>query len=890
MRNVLEINAEEIKENYELKKITSEFESESFRKEAYIKLSCLNSLAKFFYENGTDCSVRNSLFFSKNFYQTTGITDFYINDNLFDLIIIDKASQKPLFSLKESQIRADVSHYVFIQVGKDFSDVEVLGFCEKNALAHVLSEKLMSPELLEPVVNAGKIPQNPLQFNIEEIEEQFFELLSNYSDNNVDENLFGELASILYHSQKARDIFKEINRIEEIGNALEGDETYFKDYSLSVLSGAHIEEINDPAEEVIDLEETNNEEETPFEEAFEDFEEERQEEISDDTEGEGDLSEDISELELLDEYLSDLDELELLDEYEITEEENKTDNGIDAGDIISGAIGLAAGGVIAAGGIAAASAAGAAGAAALNSAAAEAAINAAGAIIEGGASVIENIAENVFEADKEEHGDDDFNQEPLELVEETIEELDFEIEDLEETFEQAEEETSEEAMQQDEEEFSIDIQSEDADYTQYEQTDKNGDDFEPLEDGEEYITLDFEEYNEFAQEEIPEEVEQIQEEVEEAPVQSEEAVEEPVQETDEEDLTEEDLTEEDLTEEEEEGTEDSLGSDLDELLKMAQESTSGSSDEKPEITGELLDILDESETDKEAADPADEEPELSSKEDEATEEIPADETETEDEVDDAEVLEQDEKVIKMLFDNQERLSGATFNEPDGGFETLGEKTAFSKKTKMIIAANIAAVCVLSTAVAWNIATKSANKTADTTAYNPPITDNLTPDTAVPTMDPTFGPIPAEVPLQSQNPGNQVIPVEQEADISSSIVDDIKTGGAPIMIGDLSWEVPEALSQDAMFRRYLQIAGKNIKLNLESDMLNANEFAYNDKIKISMSVQNNTEVRNLNVAESSGSKSVDKLVLQSIKQTLKYINSPVITTETSNREIILVIDI
>ena len=69
-----------------------------------------------------------------------------------------------------------------------------------------------------------------------------------------------------------------------------------------------------------------------------------------------------------------------------------------------------------------------------------------------------------------------------------------------------------------------------------------------------------------------------------------------------------------------------------------------------------------------------------------------------------------------------------------------------------------------------------------------------------------------------------------------------------------------------------------------------DFAYNNKIKVSMTVKNNSPVKNVKIIESSGSKDVDDIVLQSIKQTLKYINSPVMSTDTEDKDVVLVISI
>ncbi len=103
----------------------------------------------------------------------------------------------------------------------------------------------------------------------------------------------------------------------------------------------------------------------------------------------------------------------------------------------------------------------------------------------------------------------------------------------------------------------------------------------------------------------------------------------------------------------------------------------------------------------------------------------------------------------------------------------------------------------------------------------------------------------------------------------------------VSITKISWEVPQSIAKNEAFAKYLQIAGKNLQINLKNDLINATEFTYNDNTKIALSIGDDNKIRKLEVINSSGSDQIDQIVLQSIKETLKYINVPQTTQVAPN---------
>ncbi len=109
------------------------------------------------------------------------------------------------------------------------------------------------------------------------------------------------------------------------------------------------------------------------------------------------------------------------------------------------------------------------------------------------------------------------------------------------------------------------------------------------------------------------------------------------------------------------------------------------------------------------------------------------------------------------------------------------------------------------------------------------------------------------------------------------------------ISKVAWEVPEDLAYNDSFRKYLQMAGKNIKLNLQNSLLLATEMAYSNKVVVDLEIGKDGGLTNSNVVASSGSKQIDKIVLQSVKETLMYLKVPSSELNGKNASATLIIN-
>ena len=93
------------------------------------------------------------------------------------------------------------------------------------------------------------------------------------------------------------------------------------------------------------------------------------------------------------------------------------------------------------------------------------------------------------------------------------------------------------------------------------------------------------------------------------------------------------------------------------------------------------------------------------------------------------------------------------------------------------------------------------------------------------------------------------------------------------IKNISWSVPDYLSYSDNIKKYLQTAGKSIKLSLSSDLLLTDDYIYSNKVSVALKMSKDGTIQSSSIVKSSGSEQVDNLVLQNIKSTLNVIKPP-----------------
>lgn len=127
------------------------------------------------------------------------------------------------------------------------------------------------------------------------------------------------------------------------------------------------------------------------------------------------------------------------------------------------------------------------------------------------------------------------------------------------------------------------------------------------------------------------------------------------------------------------------------------------------------------------------------------------------------------------------------------------------------------------------------------------------------------------------------------DINRSMTNSFSDKPAAITITKLSWQVSEKLALDPSVKEYLQTAGKNIQMNLQNDLSNSADVAFNNSVKVSFTIAPDNTMKGLQVLESSGSDKIDEAISKSIKNTLKYISVPKIKNHNSDYFLTLIIN-
>ena len=143
----------------------------------------------------------------------------------------------------------------------------------------------------------------------------------------------------------------------------------------------------------------------------------------------------------------------------------------------------------------------------------------------------------------------------------------------------------------------------------------------------------------------------------------------------------------------------------------------------------------------------------------------------------------------------------------------------------------------------------------------------TPDTNAQTPEQATPKTPAQ-----QKPANPA-PQAKTAPKTTSKTTQQKPSGTPlpyITVRSVAWEVPDYLSYSDKVKKYLQTAGKSIRLTLSSDLLLTNEYAYSNQVKVELKLKNDGTIQDAQITKSSGSNQINDIVLRTVKDTLKVV--------------------
>lgn len=195
------------------------------------------------------------------------------------------------------------------------------------------------------------------------------------------------------------------------------------------------------------------------------------------------------------------------------------------------------------------------------------------------------------------------------------------------------------------------------------------------------------------------------------------------------------------------------------------------------------------------------------------------------------------------------------------------------------------VALLAAGTFFGLSMKNKNELADVEAISQPVPENNeaaqnntglppVPGTSETTAQEDNTNLMANAPEVIDMPQNQAEPTNVKKDASKDAkvtgAKPVNPDGAVMSVKKLSWELPDYLSYSQEMKKYLQTAGRSIKLTLTSDLLLASEYAYSNQVKVSLKLSKDGSIMDSKIITSSGSKEIDDIVLQTVKQTLNVV--------------------
>lgn len=101
---------------------------------------------------------------------------------------------------------------------------------------------------------------------------------------------------------------------------------------------------------------------------------------------------------------------------------------------------------------------------------------------------------------------------------------------------------------------------------------------------------------------------------------------------------------------------------------------------------------------------------------------------------------------------------------------------------------------------------------------------------------------------------------------------VRTNQGYVTVSKVSWEVSSAINKEEQ-KKFLQQAGKTIKLNLQNDLLLSNQAIVNSNVKFEIKFYRDGNVESIEAVKSTGSEGIDRLIKQSLENTLQYMRPP-----------------
>lgn len=248
-------------------------------------------------------------------------------------------------------------------------------------------------------------------------------------------------------------------------------------------------------------------------------------------------------------------------------------------------------------------------------------------------------------------------------------------------------------------------------------------------------------------------------------------------------------------------------------------------------------------------------------------------------LDELESLDADNPDLSMLFNEADENAVANEvaeNKEESFVPTLPHLPERSSTNRGKIIGAAVLVALLVSGAFFGLSLKNKNDATQNEIAQPLPENNetsQTPETAG-QVDNTN--IMANAPDIVDMPKNQAEPANVKKEQPKSVkpaTKPVNPDGSIMNVKKLAWELPDYLSYSNEMKKYLQTAGKSIKLSLTSDLLLAKEYAYSNQVKVMLKLANDGTIKESKIAKSSGSKEIDDIVLRTVKETLNVVKPP-----------------
>lgn len=248
-------------------------------------------------------------------------------------------------------------------------------------------------------------------------------------------------------------------------------------------------------------------------------------------------------------------------------------------------------------------------------------------------------------------------------------------------------------------------------------------------------------------------------------------------------------------------------------------------------------------------------------------------------LDELESLDADNPDLSMLFNEADENTVANEvaeNQEESFVPTLPHLPERSSTNRGKIIGAAVLVALLVSGAFFGLSLKNKNDATQNEIAQPLPENNetsQTPETAG-QVDNTN--IMANAPDIVDMPKNQAEPANVKKEQPKSVkpaTKPVNPDGSIMNVKKLAWELPDYLSYSNEMKKYLQTAGKSIKLSLTSDLLLAKEYAYSNQVKVMLKLANDGTIKESKIAKSSGSKEIDDIVLRTVKETLNVVKPP-----------------